>query len=178
MRSQITLGQIARECVGQPDGTTLVRSASRAGRFWASADRAGRYDVPVHIVVKDGSTVFANRSRRVAAAIPAGETQATFSVIEEGIVVPAADANSFEIEVGLGSGAPRRRRRAVARLDLHARAAAARPLAGRRGDGEDLVDPALVQVDDLEAPARWSPHARPWSGRCCNSLITSPPTVW
>jgi len=57
--------------------------------------------------VKDGSTVFANRTRRVAAAIPAGQTQTTVSVIEEGIVVPAANANSFEIEVGLGTGGRR-----------------------------------------------------------------------
>ncbi len=48
--------------------------------------------------MKDGSTVFASRTRRVAAAIPAGQTQTTVSVIEEGIVVPAANANSFEIE--------------------------------------------------------------------------------
>ena len=63
--------------------------------------------MPVHIVVKDGSTVFANRSRRVVAAIPAGQSRTTVSVIEEGIVVPASSANSFEIEVGLG-GAGRR----------------------------------------------------------------------
>ena len=70
---------------------------------------AGRYDVPIQIVVKDGSTVFANRSRRVAAAIPAGQTQTTVSVVEEGIVIPASYANSFEIEVGLGGRAPGRR---------------------------------------------------------------------
>jgi len=76
VRSQITLGEVARECIGQPDG----------------------------------STVFANRSRRVAAAIPAGQTQTTVSIIEDGIVVPAAYANSFEIEVGLGGRAPAGRR--------------------------------------------------------------------
>lgn len=104
VRSQLTLGEIARECTGQTDGSTLVRVGVEARALLGVGGSAGRYDIPVHIVVKDGSTVLANRTRRVAAAIPAGQTQATVSVIEEGIVVPAANANSFEIEVGLGTG--------------------------------------------------------------------------
>ena len=109
IRSQIALGDLARECVGQPDGSTLVKGGVEARALLGVGGSAGRYDVPVQIVVKDGSTVFANRSRRVAAAIPAGQTQTTVSVIEEGIVVPASYANSFEIEVGLGGrGAGRR----------------------------------------------------------------------
>jgi hypothetical protein len=52
-------------------------------------------------VVKDGSTVIANRSHGAVAAIPAGGTQAGVTVVDDGIVVPAARANSFEIEVAL-----------------------------------------------------------------------------
>jgi hypothetical protein len=110
VRSQIALGDVARECVGQPDGTTLVRVGVEARALLGAGGSAGRYDVPVQIVVKDGSTVFANRSRRVAAAIPAGQTQTTVSIVEEGIVVPAASANNFEIEVGLGTRAATGRR--------------------------------------------------------------------
>lgn len=109
LRSQIALGEVARECIGQPDGTTLVRVGVEARALVGVGGSAGRYDVPIQIVVKDGSTVFANRSRRVAAAIPAGQTQTTVSVVEEGIVIPASYANSFEIEVGLGGRAPGRR---------------------------------------------------------------------
>jgi hypothetical protein len=111
VRSQVALGEVARECVGQPDGSTLVRVGVEARALMGAGGSSSRYDVPIHIVVKDGSTVFANRSRRVAAAIPAGQTQTTVSVIEEGIVVPASYANSFEIEVGLGSQAAASRRR-------------------------------------------------------------------
>ncbi|WP_036357792.1 hypothetical protein [Microvirga sp. BSC39] len=103
VRSQIALGDLARECVGQPDGSTLVRVGVEARALLGAGGSAGRYDVPVQIVVKDGSTVFANRSRRVAAAIPAGQTRTTVSIVEEGIVVPASSANTFEIEVGLGA---------------------------------------------------------------------------
>ncbi|MGO4523683.1 hypothetical protein AB4097_02330 [Microvirga sp. 2MCAF35] len=114
IRSQVTLGEIARECIGQPDGSTLVKIGVEARALLGVGGASGRYDVPLHIVVKDGSTIFADRSRRVAAAIPAGQTQTTVSVIEDGIVVPPSYANSFEIEVGLGGGgraAPNRRRR-------------------------------------------------------------------
>jgi hypothetical protein len=110
IRSQIALGEIARECIGQPDGSTLVRVGVEARALVGVGGAAGRYNVPIHIVVKDGSTVFANRSRSVAAAIPAGQTQTTVSVVEEGIVVPASYANSFEIEVGLGGRAATGRR--------------------------------------------------------------------
>jgi hypothetical protein len=110
VRSQIALGDLARECVGQPDGSTLVRVGVEARALLGAGGSAGRYDVPVQIVVKDGSTVFANRSRRVAAAIPAGQTQTVVSIVEEGIVVPASSANNFEIEVGLGTRAAAGRR--------------------------------------------------------------------
>jgi hypothetical protein len=105
LRSQIALGELARECLGQPDGSTLVKVGVEGRALLGAGGSAGRYDVPVHIVVKRGSTVIANRSRRMAVAIPAGQTQATFSVIEDGIVVPAGDSQAFEIEVGLGGRA-------------------------------------------------------------------------
>ncbi|QFU15805.1 hypothetical protein [Microvirga thermotolerans] len=112
LRSQIAISNLARECLGQPDGSTVVKVGVEGRALLGAGGTAGRYDVPVQIVVKRGSTVIANRSRRVSVAIPAGDTQGTFAIVEEGIVVPAADATAFEIEVGLGgSGAPARRKR-------------------------------------------------------------------
>ena len=105
--SQIVLGQMARECVGQPDGTTLVRIGVEGRALLTAGSGGGRYSAPVRIVVKGGSTVFANRSRSVGVAIPAGDMQGSFSIVEENIVIPAANANDFEIEVGLGAGGRR-----------------------------------------------------------------------
>jgi hypothetical protein len=102
LRSQISISNLARECLGQPDGSTLVKVGVEARALLGTGGSAGRYTVPVQIVVKDGSTVIASRSRSAVAAIPAGGTQASVTIIEDGIVVPAAQANSFEIEVGLG----------------------------------------------------------------------------
>lgn len=113
LRSQIALGQIARECVGSPDGTTLVRVGVEGRALLGVGGSPGRYDVPVHILVKSGSTTIASRSRRLNVVVPPGDTQGSFAFVEEGIVVPARDASVFEIEVSLGSGnaAPRRRTR-------------------------------------------------------------------
>ncbi len=102
-RNQVTLGQLARECVGQPDGSTLVKVGVEGRALVGLGGSAGRFDVPVQIVVKGTSGTFASRARRTSVAIPAGDTQGTFTVVEENIVVPAGSANSFQIEVGLGS---------------------------------------------------------------------------
>src|SRR3954471_2792257 len=113
LRSQISLGQLARECNGQPDGTTIVKVGVEGRALLGTSGSAGRYDVPVHIVLKSGNTVIATRSSRASVAIPAGETQGSFVVVEDGIVVPATDSQSFDIEVGLGGSgpAPTRRKR-------------------------------------------------------------------
>ncbi|MCB8820339.1 type 2 periplasmic-binding domain-containing protein [Microvirga rosea] len=112
LRSQIAINNLARECSGQPDGSTVVKVGVEGRALLGSGGAPGRYDVPVQIVVKRGDTIIANRSKRTSVTIPAGDTQANFAIIEEGIVVPAAEANTFEIEVGLGGGhaAPRRKR--------------------------------------------------------------------
>lgn len=106
LRNQVSLGELARECVGNPDGTTVVKIGVQGHVLLGAGGSAGHYDAPVHILVKDGDKVIANRARRAGVSIPAGESQASFSFVEEGIVVPAASAQSFTIEVGLGGSAP------------------------------------------------------------------------
>jgi hypothetical protein len=109
LRSQVSISNLARECLGQPDGSTLVKVGVEGRALLGVGGGAGRFNVPVQIVVKGGSGIIANRSRQMSVAIPSGDTQASFTVVENGIVVPAAHANSFEIEVGLGGRAAGRR---------------------------------------------------------------------
>ncbi|MGO4387239.1 hypothetical protein AB4Y85_06855 [Microvirga sp. 2YAF29] len=110
LRSQVAITNLARECQGQPDGSTLVKVGVEGRALLGVGGGAGRFNVPVQIVVKSGSGAIANRSRQTSVAIPSGDTQASFAVIEGGIVIPAAYANTFEIEVGLGSRAAAGRR--------------------------------------------------------------------
>ena len=109
--SQIVLGQLARECSERPDGSVVVKIGVQGRVVLGGRVAGGRFDVPVRFVVSDGAgNVIASRVQRTAVAIPAGEGNALFAVVEEGIVVPAsANARGFDIEVGLGEG-PRGRR--------------------------------------------------------------------
>lgn len=115
LRNQVALGQLARECAGQPDGSTLVKVGVEGRTLLGAAagTGGGRFDVPVRIVVKNGSTILADRVRRTSVAVPAGQTAGSFVLVEEGILVPPHASREFEIEVGLGgagSEGSRRRR--------------------------------------------------------------------
>jgi hypothetical protein len=101
-RSQITLGQLARECLGQPDGSTLVKVGVQGRALLGAGGGAGRFSVPVRVVVRQGERIIASRVRQAAVQIPPGDTHGTFVVVEDGILVPRAAAQDFEIEVGLG----------------------------------------------------------------------------
>jgi hypothetical protein len=62
----------------------------------------------VRFVIKQGDTVLANRARRAAIALSPGELQGSFTIVEDGLVVPPK-TGEFDIEVGLGgSGAAER----------------------------------------------------------------------
>src|SRR5919112_2943343 len=56
--SQIVLGQMARECVGQPDGTTLVRIGVEGRALLTAGSGGGGYSPPGCIVVEGGSPGF------------------------------------------------------------------------------------------------------------------------
>jgi hypothetical protein len=114
LRSQLTISNVARECIGQPDGSIAVKVGVEGRALIGPAGSGGRFDAPVRVVVKRGDQVFANRVRRIPVTVPAGESQGAFVTVEEGILVPPGTGD-FDIEVGLGGGAgekPAKRQRA------------------------------------------------------------------
>ncbi|HEX8666433.1 MAG TPA: hypothetical protein VF744_20635 [Beijerinckiaceae bacterium] len=116
LRHQIAIGQLARECVEQPDGSILIKVGVEGRALLGPAGQPGRFDAPVTFVVKRGERVFASRTQRVSVAVPAGDTQASFVTVQDGLVVPPG-VGEYEIDVGLGAGAgekperPARRKR-------------------------------------------------------------------
>jgi hypothetical protein len=101
VRSQISIGRLARECTGRPDGSIAVKVGVEGLVLLGTGGASGRYDTSVRFVVKRGDRVFMTKTRRVAGAIPAGDTQGTFTVVEDGLVVPPG-VGEYEIDVGLG----------------------------------------------------------------------------
>ena len=88
LRSQVPLGELARECV-RPAGRLDPREGRRRRPGAAGRRRsAGRFDVPVHIVVKGGRPFSPNRSRQTPWPSRPATPRRSFAVIENGIVVP------------------------------------------------------------------------------------------
>ncbi|MGX7703574.1 hypothetical protein [Methylobacterium sp. Gmos1] len=122
VRTQIRLGQISRSCQPGPGGGVTVAVGVQGVVLLGPGGAPGRFNAPVTITVKSGTQVIARRSRQAAATIPAGSASGSFTVVEEGISVPANLAQDFEIEVGLGGApkparAPRRKPAAAAPAD-------------------------------------------------------------
>lgn len=106
LRSQISLGDLARECVLQADGNVAVKVGVEGRALIGPAGGSGKFEAPLRIVIRDGDRVYANISRRVPVTIPAGETQGRFVIVEEGMTVPASIGDNYLIEVGLGNVGP------------------------------------------------------------------------
>ncbi|MGE7413475.1 hypothetical protein [Methylobacterium tarhaniae] len=114
VRTQIRLGQLSRSCRPAEGGSTVVTVGVQGVVLLGPGGAPGRFTAPVTVTVKNGTQVVGRRSRQAVATIPPGEASGTFTVVEEGFVVPAALAKDFEIEVGLGAAprparAPRRK---------------------------------------------------------------------
>lgn len=115
VRTQISLGRLARECARRTDGSITVKVGVEARVLLGPAGTPGRYEVPVTIAIKADDKVVASRTERASATIAPGEAQGFVSVIADDLSVPKAMTGDYEIEVGLGAkaraSAPGKRRR-------------------------------------------------------------------
>lgn len=112
LRSQISINNVARECIFSPGGGFTLKVGVDGRVLAGPAGGAGAMQATLRTVVRRGSAVVAQRASRVGATIPSGEGGANFTHIEDGIAVPAGSGD-VEIEVGLdgaGAGGARRRR--------------------------------------------------------------------
>lgn len=112
VRHQITIGQTARECQPLPSGAYSLKIGVEGRVLLGPAGSPGRVDAPVRIRVTRGDTVIADRAQRVPVTIGGNETQGTFVVIEQGIVVqPGPGAVKITIGLETGGRAPARQTR-------------------------------------------------------------------
>ncbi|MBO1021070.1 hypothetical protein IPV08_13925 [Methylobacterium sp. SD274] len=105
LRSQITLGRLARECVRLADGSVSVKVGVEGQVLLGPAGRPGRFEAPVYFTIKAGDQIIATRARKVSVSIGPNEAQGLFTVIEENLVVPRPLSESYDIGVSL-HGAP------------------------------------------------------------------------
>lgn len=108
---QVSISNIARECMERPDGSVVVKVGVEGLALAGSGGGGvGRGSVPVVFQIRQGDKVILTRTRSAPISAPAGDTQGTFVAIEGGMVVPAK-SGLFDIEVGLGGGSGRAARR-------------------------------------------------------------------
>ncbi len=115
VRSQITITDVARECVR--NGAVMVVRVGAEGRVLVGpAGSAGSLGATLRIDVRRGDAVLSTRTARVGASIPSGESQAAWTHVEQGISIPIAtlkaggDTDIF-VTLGGASAQPSRRRR-------------------------------------------------------------------
>jgi hypothetical protein len=104
LRSQISLGNLARECVWTEDGFYEIKVGVEGRVLLGPRGAPGRFDAPLRIVVRNNNQVFDSRQVRASATVAPGQTQANFLVVEENLRVPATVGRNYLIEVGLVSG--------------------------------------------------------------------------
>ena len=99
---QASLGETARECTVQ--GATVAIKVGVEGRLLVGMlGKPGTYSVPLRIVVKRLKVVLYSKLVRINVTVPAGDTQAGFTHVEEGIVLPLTEndpAEEYDLLVG------------------------------------------------------------------------------
>jgi hypothetical protein len=105
VRYQLSLGQTAREC--RSSGDQLAIKIGVEGRaLLGPAGSPGTFAVPVRFVVKRGDQILASRLQRQSVSIPPSDTQASFAMVEDNILVPKKGNADLQILVGFdGAGA-------------------------------------------------------------------------
>ena len=104
VRYQFSIGDTARECT--VDGSNLIIKVGVEGKVLLGPSGApSSFTVPVFIGVRrdEGQQMVSSKVYNIAAAVPAGSTQTTFSVVSEPLVVPFTRENAagdYTIYVG------------------------------------------------------------------------------
>ncbi|MBE7244565.1 MAG: hypothetical protein INR63_06415 [Actinomycetospora chiangmaiensis] len=124
VRTQFSLGRLARECTRLPDGSITVKVGVEVNVLLGPAGAPGRFDVPVTVQIRHNGKVITSRVERAGVAVGSGEAQGFATIVADALAVPVALTADYDIAVGVGAlnkGAPgkaaaklRRRKPAVA----------------------------------------------------------------
>ncbi|MEE7491778.1 hypothetical protein MOTC310_15395 [Methylobacterium oryzae] len=123
VRTQFSLGRLARECTRRQDGSITVKAGAEINVLLGPAGAPGRFDVPVTFQIRHDGKVVSSRTERAGVIVGPGEAQGFATVVADELQVPAAMTADYDIAVGVGTGKgaggktaakPRRRKPVVA----------------------------------------------------------------
>lgn len=101
LRYQIGIVDLARECEKVDLEQNSIDLGIRGRVLIGPAGGPGTFTAPLRIIVRTSSTTYENRTRRVTVTVPAGQTQADFTLVEENLRIPLSVGDNFLIEVGI-----------------------------------------------------------------------------
>jgi len=101
LRSQISIANVARECVATVDGFYEIKLGVEVRALLGPRGAPGRFEAPLRIVLRNNTTTFDSRQVRVSATVAPGQTQGNALIVEENLRVPATVGQNYLIEVGL-----------------------------------------------------------------------------
>ena len=99
---QASLGTTARECTIL-DNKVSIRVGVEGRLLVGVLGKPGTYTVPLRIVVKRESVVLYSKYIPISVTVPAGETQASFTYVEDGILLPLTEydpADEYDLLLG------------------------------------------------------------------------------
>ena len=99
LRSQLSLGNTARECrvVGNQ---IAIKVGVEGAAMLGPGGRPGTFVAPVRFVVKKGDKVVASQLQRGTVTIPANDVRASFTMVQEGLMAPKDGPGDLEIYIG------------------------------------------------------------------------------
>ncbi|MHB2211814.1 hypothetical protein [Methylobacterium sp. CM6257] len=124
VRTQFSLGRLARECTRRQDGSITVKAGVEVNVLLGPAGAPGRFEVPITFQIRHDGKVVTSRVERASVVVGPGEAQGFATIVADDLPVPAAMTADYDIAVGVGAGKgaggktaaskPRRRKPAVA----------------------------------------------------------------
>jgi hypothetical protein len=112
VRSQLSIGQTARECrvVGNQ---ISIKVGLEGAAVLGAGGSPGTYVAPIRFVVKKGDKVVSSVLQRGSVTIPQGDVRASFVMVQEGLMAPKDGPGDLEIYIGFdpqGRSAPVKKR--------------------------------------------------------------------
>ncbi|MEL6060864.1 MULTISPECIES: hypothetical protein [unclassified Methylobacterium] len=137
VRTQFSLGRLARECTRLPDGSITVKVGVEVNVLLGPAGAPGRFDVPVTFQIRHDGKVIASRVERAGVVVGSGEAQGFATIVADALTVPPALTADYDIAVGVGAVG---------------KGAAGKGAAGKSAAGKSAAKPRRRKPAVAEAP--------------------------
>jgi hypothetical protein len=101
---QAAIGDIARECALVSEAQIRIRVGVQGRVILGEAGKPGTYSIPVRVAVRKGDQTVYSKMSPASITIPPNDTQTTFIVLDEGILLPVGvndPGDEYTVLVGL-----------------------------------------------------------------------------